>query len=733
MSDNEKLNKLLQAAASEVVVLQPGSQEQAANLTDIFTQISQEIGDISQIPDDIKNKVESVTSEAKIKATAVGDGAKVSDYLLRELGSNIDSLQSILEPILEGNLLDQLIEDTQAQDSTEATSQDFNSEATSESTEAVLISEEDVPLVVDFASEAIEHIETAESALLEIEQNPKDQESINCVFRGFHTIKGMAGFLNLTEIGSLAHSAENLLDMARNGEIELVGATMDIVFSALDMLKKMVTYLLECVEAGNPVEPQQGLEDILSNLEACKNGTLESTAPKASQEEATASQSIPLDASEEASKEASEQSNAESSQATQAQSPSEPKEASTGSAAVASESPKIKKTLANDEKIKVSMERLDNLVNMVGELVIAQSMVSQEAATAVAPEHPLNQVVSHQGKIARELQELAMMMRMVPIHGVFQKMARLVRDLSRKTGKKIDFVTEGEETELDRIVVDQIADPLIHMIRNSVDHGIESAQDREAAGKPAIGRVCLRAYHQAGSIIIEIQDDGRGLNKDKLIAKAIEKNIISSGEDLSDQDIFKLIFAPGFSTAEQVTAVSGRGVGMDVVKKNIESLRGKIDIISEEGKGTTFTIKLPLTLAIIDGQLVRIGDQTYIIPIVSIDSCLKPSPEQVTTINGQVEMAQVHNELLPIVRLNELFGVKADFESPKDASLVVVEEEDRRGCLMVDEALGQQQVVIKSLGDGIGKIKGIAGGAILGNGKVSLILDVLGLLEVAWN
>ena len=589
-----------------------------------------------------------------------------------------------------------------------------------------MISEEDVPLVVDFASEAIEHIETAESALLEIEQNPKEKESINCVFRGFHTIKGMAGFLNLTEIGSLAHSAENLLDMARNDEIELVGATMDVVFEALDMLKKMVAYLLECVEAGNPVEPQQGLENILSHLEACKEGTLESTGEKASQE-ATPSESIPFDDAEEGSEKNSEDNDVESTQETEA------KKTSEGDTVVSNEHPKAKKSLANDEKIKVSMERLDNLVNMVGELVIAQSMVSQEAATSVAPEHPLNQVVSHQGKIARELQELAMMMRMVPIHGVFQKMARLVRDLSRKTGKKIDFVTEGEETELDRIVVDQIADPLIHMIRNSVDHGVESAQDREAAGKPAIGRVCLRAYHQAGSIIIEIQDDGRGLDKEKLLAKAIEKNIISPSDDLSDQDIFKLIFAPGFSTAEQVTAVSGRGVGMDVVKKNIESLRGKIDIVSEQGKGTTFTIKLPLTLAIIDGQLVRIGDQTYIIPIVSIDSCLKPNPDQVTTINGQVEMAQVHNELLPIVHLNELFNVQADYESPKDASLVVVEEEDRRGCLMVDEALGQQQVVIKSLGEGIGKIKGIAGGAILGNGKVSLILDVLGLLEVAWS
>jgi len=477
---------------------------------------------------------------------------------------------------------------------------------------------------------------------------------------------------------------------------------MDVVFESLDLLKKMIGSLLECAEAGKSVPPQAGLTQMLVRLEDCKEGKLatESAAPK--EEEVVEDTAMP-----------------------------EAQDAAILEEAVGQ--PVAKKAVAADEKIKVSMERLDKLVNMVGELVIAQSMVSQEAAGAIAQEHSLNQHVSHQGKIARELQELAMMMRMVPIQGVFQKMARLVRDLSRKTGKVIDFVTDGEETELDRIVVDQIADPLVHMIRNSIDHGVEDASEREAAGKSTTGRVSLRAYHQAGSIVIEIEDDGKGLDKDRILKKAIEKNVISSSEELSDSEIFKLIFAPGFSTAEQVTAVSGRGVGMDVVKKNIEALRGKIDIVSEQGKGTTFTIKLPLTLAIIDGQVVRIGKETYIIPIVSIESCLKPGPDQISTVNGQVEMAQVHGELLPIVHLNELFNVQADNASSQDASLVVVEEEDRRGCLMVDEALGQQQVVIKSLGEGVGKVKGIAGGAILGNGRVSLILDVLGLLEVAWS
>jgi len=267
----------------------------------------------------------------------------------------------------------------------------------------------------------------------------------------------------------------------------------------------------------------------------------------------------------------------------------------------------------SDEKIKVSTARLDNLINMTGELVIAQLMVSEQVNARTSTDHTLNRKIGHQGKIIRELQELSMSMRMVPIASVFHKMARLVRDLSQKAGKNINFVTSGEETELDRSIVDKIADPLVHMVRNSTDHGVESAEDRVKAGKNPAGRIELRAFHQAGNIVIEIEDDGKGLDKDRVLKKAIDNGIVDPGQDLTDEEIFKLVFHAGLSTAQKITSVSGRGVGMDVVKKNIEALHGKIDISSTPGKGTTFTIRLPLTLAIIDGQIVTIGKGRYIL------------------------------------------------------------------------------------------------------------------------
>jgi two-component system chemotaxis sensor kinase CheA len=320
---------------------------------------------------------------------------------------------------------------------------------------------------------------------------------------------------------------------------------------------------------------------------------------------------------------------------------------------------------------------------------------------------------------------------MVPVQGVFQKMTRLARDLSHKAAKPVDFVTSGEETELDRTVVDRISDPLIHMVRNAIDHGIEPAQDRTKAGKNPTGRVELRAFHQAGNIVIEIQDDGKGLDKDRILKKAIEQRLVESSQDLPDDDIFKLIFHPGLSTAEKVTAVSGRGVGMDVVKKNIESLRGRIEIRSQRAKGTTFTIRLPLTLAVIDGQIVRIGDACYIIPINSIVRSLRPTREQVSSVQGRGEMVLERGQLMPLVRLYKLFGVRPSTEDPTQALIVVVEGEGRNCCLLVDDLLAQQQVVIKSLGETMGKVRGVSGGAIMGDGRVTLILDIPGLIQLA--
>ena len=748
----QNLESLIQKAASELVVMDPLNQGQADNVASIFDDLAKGIGDISLLPDEIKDKALKAAQFAKDKLTSLPGEQDAFKQLISDVADTVDSLQSLIDHVTRGMDLSDIIidiplpqsesaqnpdskimsnaaaEEKAAVSDVQPQSQESQPEQavqTESSSELLVISEDDAPLVMDFAVEALEHIETAESALLELESNCEDKEAINSIFRSFHTVKGMAGFLNLTEIGSLAHSAESLLDMARNGSILLVDQKMDLVFESLDMLKNMITVLKAALESSSAVPSQPGHQALIVRLKASIDPA--NSADQAV-EKGVSVQSV----------EAAKPSEESSSSCTAACAKAETITADAGTnnehdnaqASAAGQNRKV--AVASDEKIKVSMDRLDKLVNMVGELVIAQSMVRQDSIIALSPEHDLCQKISHQGKIIRELQELSMMMRMVPIQGVFQKMARLVRDLSHKVSKQIRFETFGEETELDRIVVDQIADPLIHMIRNSVDHGIESEQERIAAGKDAIGTVQLRAFHQAGNIIIEIVDDGKGLDKDRILRKAIEKGIVSPNADISDAEIYKLIFNAGFSTAEKITDVSGRGVGMDVVKQNIDALRGKIDIASEKGKGTTFTIRLPLTLAIIDGQLVRLGDETYIIPINSIDSCLKPRKEQISTIRERVEMANVHGELLPIVRLHKLFNAKADAVEPSAASLVVVEEDGKRGCLMVDEALGQQQVVIKSLGDYLGKIKGVAGGAILGDGKVALIIDVQGILNSAW-
>ncbi len=310
-------------------------------------------------------------------------------------------------------------------------------------------------------------------------------------------------------------------------------------------------------------------------------------------------------------------------------------------------------------------------------------------------------------------------------------MARLVRDLSRKSGKEICFITTGDETELDRTVVDKISDPLVHMLRNAIDHGIEPPEERKKIGKNSKGRIELQAYHEAGNIVIEITDNGKGLNKERILKKAIDNGIVSAEQELSKEEIYKLIFHPGLSTAQKVTSVSGRGVGMDVVKKSVESLHGRIDINSTPGKGCIFTIRMPLTLAIIDGQIIRVGNNRYIIPINAIDRSLKPTSEQLSSVQGRGEMAMVQGNLMPIIRLYRLFDIVPDTEDPTESLLVVAEDENTKCCLLVDELLGQQQVVIKSLGDGLGKVKGVSGGAIMGDGKVSLILDIPNLIELA--
>lgn len=548
----------------------------------------------------------------------------------------------------------------------------------------------------DFLTEAREHIASGEEAILSLESDLENLELINTVFRAFHTIKGVAGFMNLTPIVHAAHNAEYLLDEARKQTIALNSSYLDLILESCDVMTQLLGVL-----DGGPAPRKSDFDRHIAQLQRASKGEQVETRKRAATPAA----------------------------ATQA-AESKPQPASSPQpegAAAAKKKPA-------EASVKVNTERLDNLVTMVGELVIAQQMVIQDPSVQSIDDQRFQRNMSQAAKIIRDLQEVAMSLRMVTLKGTFQKMARLVRDVSAKANKSVQFVMEGEDTELDRTVVEEIGDPLVHMIRNSCDHGIETAEDRVRAGKPAMGTLTLRAYHQGGSIIIEIQDDGKGLDRQRILAKAVEKGIISGErnlEEIPESEVFNLIMLPGFSTAPKVTDISGRGVGMDVVRRNIEALRGKIEIHSVMGKGTTFKLSLPLTMAIIDGMVVRVGSQRYVVPTLAIEQSFRPQPEQIHTVVDQGEMAMVRGSLLPVYRLNRIFNLTEGAQSVNEGLLLVLEANGTRCCMLIDEIIGQQQVVIKRLGQGLQPLRGTSGGAILGDGRVALIIDVTGLLAEA--
>jgi two-component system, chemotaxis family, sensor kinase CheA len=373
-----------------------------------------------------------------------------------------------------------------------------------------------------------------------------------------------------------------------------------------------------------------------------------------------------------------------------------------------------------NETVRVDRRRLDDLINQIGELVIGASMVEQE--TRAATDVTIDSLAT-MNKIVRDLQDMSLGLRMVPIAATFQKVNRIVRDTSRKIGKSVEFITEGDDTELDKTVVDQIGDPLIHMVRNSVDHGIETPQERLASGKPETGIVRLRAYQQGGNVYIELSDDGKGLNRARILEKAIEKGLIDRTANLSESEIDNLIFLPGFSTASAVTELSGRGVGMDVVRRNVESLQGSVSVSSQEGIGSTFTVRLPLTLAILDGLLIRLGDEVFVMPLLSVVESISVAREQVRQVLGVGDAILLRGETVPILWLEKALAM-APPELSHSILMVIVEDEGRRIALPVDELLGQQQIVVKNLESNFKNIMGVAGATILGDGRVALILDI---------
>ncbi|MBS1792372.1 MAG: chemotaxis protein CheA [Acidobacteria bacterium] len=581
----------------------------------------------------------------------------------------------------------------------------------------------DASLVSEFVIESYELMEAAESALLALETEPENVENVNTVFRAFHTVKGSAAYLGFKRMTELAHHAESLLSRIRDREIRCAGGYATLALRSLDTLKAMLNAVEGCAVGGAMHLPGSFAEliGVLKNPESHgvndDNEIFTAPAPQADQTEAAAD-SFSMDEILEEVLPAviAGKSDFARSSLLNTGDPNEDVN---------------KKSHSHDSSVRVRTDRLDRLIDMVGELVIAQSMLAQDATVVQGLHHDLSRKISHAGKIVRELQDLSMGMRMIPLKNTFQKMARLVRDVAKKCGKQVEFITEGEETEIDRNMVDLIADPLIHMVRNAVDHGIETPDKRQGAGKLVTGKVKLAAYHAGGDVVVELTDDGAGLDPEKIVAKAISKNLIESDKGMSENEIFRLIFAPGFSTAESVTDVSGRGVGMDVVRRNIEAMRGRIEISSEKGKGSIFTVRLPLTLAITDGMLVRVGSERYIVPTVNIQLSFQPNQKMLSSVTGRGELVSLRGELMPVFRLHQLFDVRDALEDPTEGLLMIVADGRRRCALLVDELLGQQQVVTKTLGQGIGKIPGVSGGAILGDGCVGLILDTAEIVALA--
>lgn len=545
-------------------------------------------------------------------------------------------------------------------------------------------------LINDFIVETEELIDKLDQDLVELENRKNDLELLNGIFRCAHTIKGSSSFLGFDKMSTVTHHAEEILNKLRKGEMVVTRDIMDILLEFVDVVKK----LLDDIKNGTDTT---SIDETVKKLKLANEGKFAASSTKAQEKPQESKESK--------------------------KSPNKP-----------SQIKKVSKAI--EQTIRVDVSRLDSLMNLVGELVLSRNRITQLAMELEKKYEgdfvieQLTETTSQIGLITTELQLAIMKTRMVPIGKVFNKFPRMVRDLCRDLNKEIELIISGEDTELDKSVVEEIGDPLIHMLRNAVDHGIESPEERVKKGKPRKGNVWLNAYHEGNHIVIEIKDDGKGIDPEKIKQKAIEKQIITPDEakNLNKEEIFGLIFRPGFSTAEKVTGVSGRGVGMDVVKTNIEKLNGIITIDSEINKGSTFKLKLPLTLAIIQALLVEVSGEVFAIPLVSVIETVKINDNEIHNFEGR-EVLKLRDSVLSLIRLDEVFQLEGSFS--QDMYVVVVALAEKKIGLIVDRLVGQEEIVIKSLGEYLGGNVGIAGATIMGDGKVRLIIDVSGIMEIA--
>lgn len=541
-----------------------------------------------------------------------------------------------------------------------------------------------------FFQEGGEQLDAAEQSLLGLE-NPETNktEALNEAFRNIHSFKGNCGFMGFVDLEKLSHRMETALDGMREQKVSVETGNVGVLLSLIDVLRDGVN-AINAGSNGAVVSLDVYLELLGEML----------PAPEAGAETEVAAED------------------------------SENRQQMEDAAAIQRSAERTQKAMRQD--IRVDLQKLDSLINLVGELVIAEAMVTRNPVVADVEDEYYLRATHQLRRICDELQDIAMSVRMIPLSGVFRKMIRLVHDLSNKAHKKLRLNIVGEDTEVDKTVIEQIGDPLVHIVRNSCDHGVEPPEERLKAGKPEVGTVTIEGRHEGGEVWIIIKDDGRGLNRDKILARGIERGLVQGdGRDLSDERIFRLIFEPGFSTADKITDISGRGVGMDVVKRNIDKLNGRVDVKSTPGHGTTIILRIPLTLAIIDGMLVRVGNTKYTIPVLSIRESLRPEHKRITITPDRREILRLREELIPVVRLHDVFNRKGDSTNLEEGILVIVEDAGVSVALFIDEIVGQQQTVIKGLSNYIGKARGCSGCTILGDGSVSLILDINSLVALA--
>ena len=604
--------------------------------------------------------------------------------------------------------------------------------------------QEDPELLQGFVDESSENLQMIETGLIQLESNPGDLSLIESIFRPFHTIKGVAGFLNLNDINALSHSYENLLDDVRKGKLEINNEVTDVIFDGIDALRIMLSKLADSQKAG---EYQPHGLDLQYYAQIIENVQLGREMPDSKPEQAPSSeqkeekeQSEPQQSEKSEAEQAGKESDSDSEETADSRQsqavepahkpkPSPQKPSNKGKKVEASKASTALDSV--ESSVRVSTGKMDALLDLVGELVVTQNMVMQNQEIQESGDKRLQQDIGQLKRITTNLQDLSMSLRMVPIRDMFQKMHRIVRDLARKSNKKIVLELRGEDTEIDRNMVDELYEPLVHMIRNSCDHGLETPEERRAAGKSETGKITLNAHYKGGLVVIDVKDDGRGIRADKIRNRAIDRGLMDPEEKLTENQILNFIFSSGFTTREDVTNLSGRGVGMDVVRRVIERLRGNIEIKTELNKGTNFSLRLPLTLAIIDGVVVRVGNERYIIPTTGIKESLVAPEDSYNRIVGKGETVFIRNRVIPLLRIDKVFGIEGAVQDPNEGILIIVESDKQEAALLVDEMLDKQEIVIKSLGEGLNKINGLSGGAIMPDGSVGLILDIPTLLPKA--